>query len=309
MLIMTRTNYFFRLLFLLVLLKVCKPVSGQDNNDNPVMRERLRSICNSLDTLFFVNRFESVESPCLFMDSADDHYAIVNRKSINSNYRTKLLNDVIDTSGVKCLSNNYAKYLRFRADSTNEEQLTITGSIEITYGYPASGVMQYLCRNRAEGVGDTGFFNRLLRNHGWFKLYPDKDKYVLALVVQDRPYDPMDTAYAFLEITEDYFRSDPHPSYHFIFDRISLAKGDKNNQLSLRFTSTNTRNEMIYYTVMVHNIVKDLSSPDRKKQAYALWLRNYLTNSACIHCDLIYEPALRMNEAFRLPNTRPQPAH
>jgi len=272
---------------------------------NSEQRDRMINIRSAFNNLLFVNRFESIESPCLYIDSVDDRVAHTG-DVINSNYRSLLLNKRIDPNGVKCLSNNYAKYLQFKVDSTELKDLTIQGEVMITYGYPASSIMQYLCRNGL-GANNDSFFVKLLKSKGWFKMYPEKDKYVLSLVIQEKPYDRRDTAYAFLEITSDFFKSNKEPSYNLIFDRISLDRGDRNNQLSLRFTSTNVRNELMYYTQIAYDVLHD--TRDLRSQAYITWLRNYLTNPACIHCDIIYSVASRPANGFILPNTRPQPAH
>lgn len=298
-------TWFTGFLCLLTLSPVC---SAQAVNE--VGRQRLDSIADCLERFLFVNRFESVESPCLYIDSADHTLASPARKNINSNYRTRLSQQhSIDPNGVKCLSSNYAKYLQCKVERIQADSLLIEGSLEISYGYPASSIIQYLCFAAGSLPVNNVYFQQLIRSRGWFRTYPEKDKYVIAMVVRDRPYDERDTAFGHLEITKGYFNPAAPPSYQFIFDRISLYKGDKNNQLSLRYTSTDHRNEMIYYTSMVHEVLKNKDAANIQEKAYAIWLTNYLLNPACLRCNLIYDPALRQDNGFMLPNTEPQPAH
>lgn len=277
---------------------------------NEIGRQRLDTIAASLERFLFVNRFESLESPCLYIDSGDNRLASPARKNINSNYRTRLSKyNTIDSNGVKCLSSNYAKYLKYKVERIAADPLVIEGSLEISYGYPVSSIIQYLCITAGDSAINTSYFKKLISSRGWFRMYPEKDKYVIAMVIRDKPYDERDTTFGHLEITKSYFNAVAPPSYQFIFDRISLYKGDKNNQLSLRYTSTDHRSEMIYFTAMVHEVLKNKDAGTLQQKAYAKWLSNYLLNPACRQCALIYEPASRHYNGFMLPNTEPQPAH
>jgi len=284
-------------------------LSAHPQATNDFARKRLDTIASGLNRLLFVNRFESVESPCLFIDSADNTVATPARAVINSNYRSRLAKGSIDENGVKCLSDHYAKYLQFKTERIAADSLVIEGEIRVTYGYPAPSIMQYLCFTAPLAAKNTAYFEKMTKTKGWFRLYPEKDKYVIATVIRDQPFDPRDTVYGYLEITKGYFDSLAPASFQFIFERISLYKGDKNNQLSMRYTSTDHRSEMMYYTSMVHEVLKNIHSGDIQKKAYAKWLSNYLLNRNCIRCDLIYKPASMVNNGFILPDTEPQPAH
>jgi hypothetical protein len=277
---------------------------------NEIKRDRLDVISRGLERYLFVNRFESVETPCLYIDSADNTLASPGRNIINSDYRSQLSKKgFIDPDGVKCLSNYYSRYIKFKIENSIVDSLIIEGSFETTYGYPASSLMQYLCLTYPMPSKDTIYFNKLIRTKGRFRLFPENNKYVISLVIGDEPDDKRDIVYGYLEISQDFFNPHPQPSFQFIFDQISIYKGDKNNQISVRYTSTSHRTEMIYYTAMVHDVLKNKDAPDSSKQAYAKWLSNYLQNANCIRCNLIYMPASTLRNGFILPNTEPNPPH
>lgn len=270
--------------------------------------DRLDIISQGLNNFLFVSRFESVETPCLYIDPKDSSKATAYAK--NSNYRKRLADSlVVDDLGVKCLSNYCAKYIRFKTASTNDDSLIIRGEVEMTYGYPAAAIMQMLCITNDAPGNDSVFFKKMIKSKGLFKMYPEKSKYVISMIMQKEPFDPRDTVYGYLEIVKDFFGTDNTPSFHFIFDHISLYKGDKNNPLSLGYTSTTHRQEMIYYTEMVRDILQYRSSTEIKKRAYAVWLANYFESQACLKCNLIYKPASDYYKTEILPNTQPQPAH
>lgn len=285
--------------------------SGQHFQPDSIVADRLQQIIKGLDTLLFVKRFESVETACLCIDSSNPVFADRERRIINSNYKIRLKLDHLIDSGVSCLSNYYARYARLRVKEYNEERQEIFGTVEFTYGYPASSIIQYLGMKYNAPQRDGAFFETMFMSTGTFCLYPDNDKYSLQIAMDATPYDKGDTLTAFLEISKNAFSSREKTGYMIYFEEMSLRQGDRNNQIFLRFTSTSFRDESMYYAVMMYHVLKYLQDPDKEKQGPALWLKSFFDNSKCPSCKFIYAQAAAMvnGHITALPNTEPFPAH
>lgn len=297
---------------LLLLLETCTLLSlSVAAQDNPI-RTRLNIIRNGLDSMIFVNRFESVETPCLCISEKDSTIAQPNRLVINSNSSIKLAKrNIINPNGVKCLSQHIARYLRFRVMDIFPESLTLTGTIESTYAYPAGSIIQMLGFTRLQTDNTERFFNRLIRSRGTFILYPEGDRYRIRMILTDEPYNAGDTYIGYLEIVRDAFDSTAGDVYVFNFDQMSIARGDKNNQIAVKFSTTSHSGEQTYYSVLAYNVLKNENSTDSLLKANAVWLKNFLNNPRCPQCQPVYSAAtLLMNNTQQvLPNTGPTIAH
>ncbi|WP_315814409.1 hypothetical protein [Paraflavitalea speifideaquila] len=208
----------------IVSLAFCQwPAIGQQQE---VIRDRLSSIQRGLDTMIFVNRFESIESSCLYIASWDSSIACAERAVINSNYRIKLAKGKeIDTNGVKCLSQHVARYLRLRVKVVDTTDLCLAGVVETTYAYPASSIIQLLGATRQlEGKTDR-YFDKLIKFTGTFTLYPADDKYRIKMILNDLPFDPGDAYFGYLEIVLDAFKPHAEKVYLLRFDQMSIKKG------------------------------------------------------------------------------------
>jgi hypothetical protein len=279
--------------------------------DQEVIQQRLTYIQHSLDSFIFVNRFQSIESPCLCIDEKDSSLAYPQRDMINSNYRIQLTKNKFNPNGVKCLSEHVARYIRLHADSVDMGTLMLSGTAEITYAYPASSIIQFLGFAMNQTNKTAHFFDKLIKLHGRFTLYPDNDKYRIRLVLTESPYDSADAYLGYLEIVQDAFRTPAENVFIFNFDLMSLDKGDKNNQIGEKFTSTSHRKEMEYYSVLAYNILKHKESTDILQKANAIWLENFLSNPSCRQCEPVYNAAkfIVSHNKSALPNTSPVPAH
>lgn len=288
---------------------VFQEVHGQDR---AVIAGRLEYIGRVLDSVFFVSRFESVETPCLCIDELDSSVAYPKRKIINSDYKLHLAKkNKFDSSGVKCLSEHVARYMKFRVNSINIDSQVIAGTVETTYAYPASSLIQFL--GATYGLANKGdrFFGKLIKLRGQFRLYPANEKYRVQLVLTDPPYDDKDTYLGYLEIVQDAFRERPETVFQLNFDLMSIEKGDKNNKIGERFTATSHVHEMQYYTVLAYHVLKHVGSTDVWLKANAIWLDNFLKNPECGACKPVYTAAKYMvaHGVGALPNTSPVPAH
>ncbi len=122
----------------------------------------------------------------------------------------------------------------------------------------------------------------------------------------------MDTFYAYLEIVKTVYSPVDKTVYFLYFDQMSLHKGDPNNQIFLKFSSTSFHDESIYYTTLVFHALKHLNSGNKsRKEAEAIWLKSFLNNPKCPQFQFIYKMAEKMVKKgiFSLPNTEPIPAH
>lgn len=288
------------------------PVMAQQNDT--VTLNRLKEINAALDTLIFVNRFQSIETPCFYIDPVDHSFAHTNRKIINSNALIQLTRGKekrIDPSGIKCLSQFCARYLRLTTSTIDNQSLTIRGKVESTYGYPASSIIQYLGFLSDNLAKTTKFFEKMLRSTGTFVIFPEGDKYRIKIMFSDGPYEKSDIFSGYLEIVLEAFNPTHNKSLSFYFDEININKGDHNNQIFLKFSSTTFHNEEVYYTVLVYNTLKKKNSSILLEKANAIWLENFLTNPACTQCKPIFNSAKYMvdNNMSILPNTEPIPAH
>ena len=279
-----------------------------------IIEQRLNEFRSALDTMIFVNRFLSVESPCLYIDANDHTIAYAHRRVINSDYKIRLnrrKNPTTDVNGTKCMSEHVARYLRFKPDCINVDSQVISGTFEISYAYPASSIMQYLGFTAAQANQTKAYYEKLISLPGSFWLYHEDNKYRVKLVLRDSPYDEDDAYFGYLEIVQDVFRPRPDKVYVFTFDQMSIEKGDHNNQISEKFSSTNHFKERIYYATLAYYILRHGGSADRIKNANAIWLDNFLKNPRCPQCLPVYNitRAILASFASALPNTSPDPAH
>lgn len=297
-------------LYLIILLTV--PVSLKSQVRDSIILERLTEIRKELDTMLFVKRSESVELPCVCIDSSDYTKAHTYRKITNSNYRIRLKNKTNEIdSGVQCLSNYYARYLRLKTTVINDSTMQLNGLIESSYHYPVSSIIQYLGFSKSAANATQSFFEKLLTAKGTFTIYPENDKYKIAVSLETGPYNKMDTIYGYMEIVREAYRSQHAVSYSFYFDQLNIHTGDRNNQISMRFSSTNFNLESSYYANMLYSNLKFINDPDKAKRAKAIWLTSFYANPSCTQCAYIYNLALFMvnKNVFSLPNTEPIPAH
>jgi hypothetical protein len=279
--------------------------------NNLVVTQRLSEIRAGLDSLIFVKRFESIESPCVCIDEKDHRKADPKRKLINSDYQLGLYNRHHIDSGVRCLSQFYARYTRFKIETIDTGAQTMKGIVELTYGYPASSIIQFLGMYHQKSGPTNVYFNQLLKNTGRFALYTEKDKYRIWVVLDDGPYHNLDTAYGYLEIVKNGVGPDGIKSYGVYFDQISYDRGDKNNQIFLKYTSTSFDLETQYYSRLLFEDLKSINSTDMIKKANAVWLKSFYNNPRCESCSFVYDIAEKMvkDNLFSLPNTNPIPAH
>lgn len=277
-----------------------------------VVESRIKEIARTMDTSIFVSRLLSIETPCLCIDEKDSSVAFPKRTIINSNYRIKLTKDeTIDSSGVKCLSEHIARYVDFQIKCINVEDQTISGDLEITYAYPASSLIQFLGYTIDVPDKNRAYFKKLVSSRGTFKLYPEGDKYRIKMVISDPPFDARDTYFGYLEVVKHAFEEKAGKVYILNFDQMSIYKGDANNQIEVKFTSTTHANETKYYAALAYEVLKRMNSADLYERAKAIWLDNFLKNPQCKQCMLVYKLALDMisKHTFSLPNTSPIPAH
>ena len=278
-----------------------------------IIRERLSGIHKGLDTIFFVKRFESIETPCVCIDSTNDKIAYVHRKVINSNYRILLnKNGKVDETGVQCLSKYYNRYARFRVSNYDPKSQTLSGECSFTYGYPSPGIIQYLGFTHNAPNRENAFYAKLMQSTGWFTLYPENDKFKMKLSLNTGPYNEKDTFYAYLEIVQSVYSPARKIVYQLFFDQMNLFKGDKNNQVSLRFSSTSFSEEAVYHTNLLYNKLKYINSATKDQYyAEAAWVKNFFNDPKCPQCKYIYNQAAFMvnHKVFSLPNTEPSPPH
>jgi hypothetical protein len=184
--------------------------------------------------------------------------------------------------------------------------------VSLTYGYPASSIIQYLGFTYNAEDKQNAFYGKLLKSVGWFSLYPEGDKYKIKVSLDSKPYNKKDTFYGYLEIVKGLHAPASKISYQVFFDQMNLFRGDRNNQIFLRFTSTSFSDEAVYFTNLVFNTLKhENSSQKDKKYAEAIWLRNFLADPKCPQCSFIFKQAeyLVQQNKFSLPSTEPIPAH
>ncbi len=272
-----------------------------------IAQTSLQLIRNAFDSAMFVYRFESIETPCVYIDQSNTQYADVKRKIINSGYRVSPQKNMSDTEHVKCLSQHCARYMVFKTKTIDTARLEITGDISTSYGYPASSIIQFLTYTNDQPNKTDSFFHRLISSKGSFKLYPDRDKYRLEIVLPNAPHSIHDTIYGYVEIVKDFHRPAIRSTSVYL-DKLSIEKGDKNNLIALHFTSTSHTDEANYYSVLAYHILKEKGSDNMYKNANAIWLDNFLRKP---ECKLIYNIATFMvkHTKFALPNTEVAPPH
>jgi hypothetical protein len=297
------------LLTIIVSLLISRSAFSQPIKYDSVIKHRLLEIRHGLDTMIMVRRFESIQTPCVCI-SDDDNIAYSPSNPSNSNFRTTVKKKKMN-NGINCLSQYCARYCRFKVKEVDLNALTITGGVELTYGYPAAAIIQYLGKTYKSENPQNDFFENLLRSQGSFKLYPENDKYILQLTLETQPYDRRDTFYAYLEIVRGVYEQISETGYMLFFDQMSLHKGDRNSQIFLRFTSTSIRDETIYYTNLLYDKLVELTGTKTVPKKEAMWVQNFFGSPGCNSCHYLYSKALSKLEAngLRLPDTDPFPAH
>lgn len=270
------------------------------------------SISKGLNGKIFVMRFESVETPCLCIDSSDHSIARPRRTLINSNHRIRLLKDDNIDSGTSCLNQYCARYMKLNVDSVDASSMKLSGKVLFTYGYPAGNLIQLLGMANNSPDQEGNFLNSLLQNGGTFDIYPEFDKYRISIQMNKKgPYETGDKFIGYLEILSNPFTSPEQRLYCINFDRMSLVKGDQNNAISLKFTSTTFDLETDYYTRRLHDVLQFLASPDKRQSATAIWTYSFFSNPQCPGCKFIYDKAMSLNQTDSpsIPTTNPIPAH
>jgi hypothetical protein len=296
---------FYLLFFYLFILH---SYSNAQNNDLP--KSRLKEIRSVLDTALFVNRMETIETPCMCIDMNNDKIAHANRVNINSNYRIQLSKDSsIDPDGIKCLSQYVSRYMKFHVIAENDDSLTMQGEVSLSYAYPAGSIMQYLGFTQNQLDKDEVFFKKLISSKGTFSLYPQGTRFMIRMSFSDAPFKSY-TMFGYLEIVREAYR-DTVKSFRFFFDQLSIKKGNNNNSISVKFSNTTHYYETEYFTVFIYHLLKESGSPDAAKRAYALWLRNYLQNMNCSNLSMFISAADTMirSDHFTMPNTEPLPVN
>lgn len=278
---------------------------GQQSNYDEVVAARLQQIRAGLDTAILVKRFEAIETPCFCIDATNDAVA---RHYPNSNYKIRARSGRID-SGYLCLNEYNAQYLKFKPDSVGTNPATIKGKVEFSYGYPAGSIIQYLGFTEREVNKDHTFFERLTTTSGTFTMYPEDDKWRVEVIMNEAPFDPKDKYYGYVEIVRDEFSQ--KTGFIILFDKMSLDKGDKDNQISLRFGSTTHNDESMYYSRKIYEVLKHANSTDVVLKAKAVWLYSFLNDANCAQTKYVYRLAVNLLNSlgFQLPNTKPFPPH
>lgn len=279
--------------------------------------QALNSMKEVLDSVLFVNRFETIETPCFVLNPDNDTLAYIKPGVINSNYRvlTSLGYDSIE--GKACLSQYCSRYFRLRNITVDAGSMKLSGIIESSYSYPAPSLMQYL--TMVDETSATGgiykkedrLFEKLLHTKGRFELYPENDKYRIRLSFPDKPYDGDYTMYGYLEIVRPDIDHSKEKVYTFYFDRMSIRKGDDNNRIFLKFSSTNSHSEHMYFTRLVYDALRKGNNTGagdtaRHNRAMARWVESFLQEATL--CQPFLEAARVLGApSFWLPNTLPFP--
>jgi len=339
----------------LLLTTTLRAQTVQDTNLLKQKGEAIRLVAGFLQGHIFTNRFKSIETPCVLINPLHDSIAnspiaplsYNNNKSfrlINSNYLITLYTYKDDSNyyknpsthfkknlsrhksdsvnyynGLKCLSENCARYMRFSIDNKQIDGNTDTlfGSIQSSYSYPISSLIQYI-GFVSEGADKTNaYFNRLLSDKGTFKCYMDNNKYRIQVQFpgDSTPFNGLYTFSGYIEMSRD-FKAPNILLCNIFFDGMSIEKGDQDNQIFLKFTSTGFDNEALYMANLVFNtlIKADTSNAAKtgyeKDKANGLWLRNFLERSGCSACNYIghiAEQQYKIKPAVAFPNVDPLP--
>ncbi|HNP53271.1 MAG TPA: hypothetical protein PKK69_01595 [Ferruginibacter sp.] len=173
--------------------------------DSAQINQRLQLLVQQFNNKIFVRRFESVELPCVCIDSNDDKKGTVKRDVINSNFRIRLKRKHVIDDGTECLSNHHARYVWLETDCVNWRKQKISGIAHFTYGYPASSLIQYLGMTRGSLNPLQAYFSKMLQSTGWFEIRPEEDKYRIAICLNTGPYNKNDTAYGYIETSKGAF--------------------------------------------------------------------------------------------------------
>ena len=123
--------------------------------------------------------------------------------------------------------------MRFKTTNIDHATQQINGTLELTYGYPAGSLIQYIGFANTATNKTQAYVDRLLRADGRFFLYPENDRYRVKIVLDSLPYDKRDTIFGYIEIVKGAFRSN-EKSISFYFDEMSIFRGDRNNQIFLK---------------------------------------------------------------------------
>lgn len=298
---------------LIIILFFFSAVSTANAQSDSIIVNRLNEIAVGLNSHLFVNRYESVEVPCVCIDSANDKMAAIHRDYINSGYRRLFAKSgKIDSLGVACLSRYYSRYAKLQVTNIDTASEKITGTISFTYGYPASSIIQYLGFYSRQPEREDSFYNRLLQSPGWFTMFPEEGKYKLTYGINKGMYDSRDTFSGYVEIVIGGYDSKHSKSFQLLVTNINLYHGDREIPVSVKFASTSFRDEATYYSDMLYHRLIFLNSGFKDKdQAEAIWLNNFFRNQQCWQCQFIYGMAMSKVSFGKkiLPNTEPIPPH
>ncbi|MBN9299827.1 MAG: hypothetical protein J0I41_22685 [Filimonas sp.] len=287
---------------------ITHPVKAQDSTDN--IRKYMQIIRTALDKSIFANRFESIETSCYILDSTDDRKATrvsFTDKYINANNRIRLYSGKPDTAGFKCLSENCSRYLRLNVVFIDAEQKCMRGTVENTYAYPAPSLMQYLGMTANATNPTDAFFQKMISNKGTFTLSPKDDRYQIEISFPGGPFEGDFTMYGYVDMVKA-MDGDTTPVCQIFFDRMAIKKGDDNNRIMLKFTSTSPRLEKMYFTRMIYDVLSRENRGSIEDRMNAVWLRNYLVRTPL--CSPLLQQAnffLRSSN-YSTPNINPTPA-
>lgn len=267
----------------------------------------VREVKLALDSLLFVRRFTSVETPCVVINPDEPGKATVYPDMRNSNYRTKQLN-----TGVLCLSQYCAQYLRLSHGLFVDSSQSVTGDVELTYAYPASSIIQYLGITYDKSGSDRSqwFFNYFLRSLGSYSLQVKNGRYEITIVLNTSPYTPLDTIYGYLELVRSVDPVNTTKVYEFFFEHMKMYKGD-DVQIFQKYATATFDSEAMFYTNMLTNTLMDLNNVNGSAHRNALWVSHFYSSPHCPSCGFVYAPAFysATHPHFALPDVNPYPAH
>jgi hypothetical protein len=268
----------------------------------------VRNIKLALDSLLFVRRFQSVETPCIVINPDQPDEATVYPDMVNSRYRVSKKTD----RGVLCLSENCAQYLRLSHGLYIDSNQSVQGNVELTYAYPSSSIIQYLGMTYAKSQTDRSqwLFNYFLRSLGAYTLSKQNGRYEIVMVLSTEPYSPLDTIYGYLELVRSVLPNDSAEVYEFFFDQMKMHKGD-DVQIFQKYTTATFDSESMFYSNMLANALIGLRGQDSVALRNAIWVRNFYGSPNCPMCGFIFGQALysAMHLTSSRPNTNPYPAH
>ncbi len=297
-----------RCLFVLILSLSCWQVRAQQPEPSSADTPSVPSIKVALDSLLFVRRFQTVETPCIVINPAQPDEATVYQDMVNSKYRVAKNTN----RGVLCMSENCAQYIRLSHGLYIDSNQSIHGDVELTYAYPCSAIIQYLGMTYAQTQTDRSqwFFNYFLRSLGTFTLSKQDGRYEITMVLTTTPYTPLDTVYGYLELVRSVYPNNNTKVYEFFFDHMRMHKGD-DVQIFQKYATASFDSESMFYTNMLVGALMGFNTQDPVAKRNAIWVQNFYGSPNCPMCGFIFGQALfrASHNPVSRPNTNPYPAH